>query len=102
MMSECDAMAWGCCSSQSKREERSGAGNDELKIWLLPSSIGLTNARRVHVSDGGRCQRGDANIRTLSADDNAKRNAVTVCNDLLLPVGLEQKFSARLLLTNYR
>ena len=26
-MSECDAMAWGCCSSQSKRErerERSG------------------------------------------------------------------------------
>ena len=101
MMSECDAMAWGCCSSQSKREERSGAGNDELKIWLLPSSIGLTNARRVHVSDGGRCQRGDANIRTLSADDNAKRNAVTVCNDLLLPVGLEQKFSARLA-SNYR
>ena len=21
-MSECDAMAWGCCSSQSKRRER--------------------------------------------------------------------------------
>ena len=37
---------------------------------MIPPSI--TNARCAHVSDGGRCQRGDANIRTQSADDNEK------------------------------
>ena len=57
---------------------------------FLPS---ITNARCAHVSDGGRCQRGDANIRTLSADDNAERYAVTVKQLVVICCLVEQNLN---------
>ena len=58
--------------------------------FFLPS---ITNARCAHVSDGGRCQRGDANIRTLSADDNAERYAVTVKQLVVICCLVEQNLN---------
>ena len=63
-MGECDAMAWGCCSSQSKRERCADELNEDMDVFLPRQPMLVVS----NVFDGGRCQRGDATIRTLSAD----------------------------------